>query len=156
MNEKCCDTRCPISTSLGLLVLRVVAGLYLATHGWAKFHDPSMKSQFFDMVAKWNLPAPHILAWAAIAAELVGGVLLALGFLSRLWAFLILCVMGMAIYKVHWNDGIKAWEVPALYAAVAFAVLIGGAGRLSVDGMLFCKGKKEETTSEPEEPMEKF
>jgi putative oxidoreductase len=154
MNEKSCDTRCPISTSLGLLVLRLVAGLFLATHGWAKFHDPSMKSQFFDGVSKMNLPAPNILAWAAIVAELVGGVLLALGFLTRLWAFLIMCVMGMAVFKVHWGQGHQAMEMAALYGGIAVAFLFGGAGRLSVDGMLFCRGKKEEAPLD--EPNEKF
>ncbi|HEV8378570.1 MAG TPA: DoxX family protein [Tepidisphaeraceae bacterium] len=154
MNEKSCDTRCPIGTSLGLLVLRLVAGLSLATHGWAKFHDPNFKSMFFDMVGKMNLPAPHALAWAAIVTELVGGVLLALGFLTRLWAFLILGVMGVAIYKVHWGQGYQAMEMAALYAGIAAAFLLGGAGRISVDGMLFCRGKKEEAP--PEESVEKF
>jgi putative oxidoreductase len=155
MSEKCCDTRCPISTSLGLLVLRLVAGAFLATHGWAKFHDPSMKSMFFDSVHKMNLPAPNILAWAAIAAELLGGVLLALGFLTRVWAFLILCVMGVAIAKVHLHEGLPAMEMAALYGGIAFAFLLGGPGRISVDGMLFCKGKKSEDLT-PEEPVEKF
>src|SRR5688572_18442850 len=118
MNEKC-DTRCPISLSLGLLVLRVVAGLFLATHGWAKFHDPSTKQMFFDSVAKMNMPAPNILAWAAVTAELVGGVMLALGFLTRLWAFMILCVMGVAVFKVHWGQGYKMMEHAALYGGVA-------------------------------------
>jgi len=155
MNEKSCDTRCPISTSLGLLVLRVVAGLFLATHGWAKFHDPSMKSQHFDMVSKMNLPAPTVLAWAAIVAELVGGVLLALGFLTRFWALLILCVMGVAVFKVHWKDGYKGMEMAALYGGIAVAFLLGGAGRLSVDGLLFGRGKKNEETP-LEDSTEKF
>jgi putative oxidoreductase len=156
MNEKCCDTRCPISTSLGLLVLRLVAGLFLATHGWAKFHDPSMKKMFFEGVAKMDLPAPNIFAWAAIAAELVGGVLLALGFLTRFWAFMILCVMGMAVFKVHWKEGYKAMEHAALYGGIAAAFLLGGPGRISVDGILFGRGKKNSEEPPLEDSTEKF
>jgi putative oxidoreductase len=154
MNEKSCDTRCPISTSLGLLVLRLVAGLSLATHGWAKFHDPNMKSMFFDSVSKMNMPAPNALAWAAIATELVGGVLLALGFLTRLWAFLIVGMMGVAFFKFHAKDPYQVKELAAVYGAVGVAFLFAGAGRLSVDGMLFCRGRKEEAPLD--EPNEKF
>ncbi|HEV8292149.1 MAG TPA: DoxX family protein [Tepidisphaeraceae bacterium] len=159
MDEKSCDTRCPISTSLGLLVLRVAAGASLAiNHGWVKFHDPDFKSKFFGMVGGMGLPASNALAWAAIAAELVGGVLLALGFLTRVSAFMILCVMGVAIWKVHLpsHQGFAGMEMAVLYGAIAVAFLLSGAGRISVDGMLFCRGKKSETTSEADEPMEKF
>src|SRR5580765_346884 len=145
MNEKSCDTRCSMSASLGLLVLRLVAGLSLAiNHGWVKFHDPDFKSKFFSMVGGMGVPAPNALAWAAIVAELVGGVMLALGFLTRFWAVMILGVMGMAIAKVHWGHGVAEMELAALYGGIAVAFLFGGAGRISVDGMLFCRGKKEE------------
>ena len=154
MDEKCCATKCSMSASLGLLVLRVVAGGFLVTHGWAKFHDPAMKSQFFDMVSSFGLPAPHAMAWAAIVAELAGGALLAVGFLTRLWAFMILCTMGVAIAKVHLHQDYHAIEPAALYGAIAVAFLLGGPGRISVDGMLFGKGKKEETP--PDESVEKF
>jgi putative oxidoreductase len=158
MNEKCCDTRCPISTSLGLLALRLAAGASLAiNHGWVKFHDPDFKSKFFGMVGGMGLPASNALAWAAIGAELVGGVLLALGFLTRISAFAILCTMGVAIWKIHLpsHQGFGGMELPLLYAGIALAFLFGGAGRFSVDGMLFCKGKSSDETP-PDEPVEKF
>src|SRR5258705_1407672 len=127
MNEKCCDTRCPMSTSLGWLVLRLAAGLSLAiNHGWVKFHDPDFKSKFFGMVGGMGLPASNALAWAAIAAELVGGVLLALGLLTRVAAFSILAVMGVAIWKIHLpsHQGFAGMEMPLLYGGIAFAFLL--------------------------------
>jgi putative oxidoreductase len=157
MDEKCCDTKCSMSASLGLLVLRVAAGASLAmNHGWVKFHDPDFKSKFFGMVGGMGLPASNALAWAAIGAELVGGILLALGFLTRISALMILGVMGVAIWKIHLpsHQGFAGMELPVLYGSIAVAFLLGGAGRISLDGMLFGKGKKEETA--PEESMEKF
>jgi putative oxidoreductase len=157
MNEKCCDTKCSMSASLGLLVLRVAAGASLAiNHGWVKFHDPDFKSKFFGMVGGMGLPASNALAWAAIAAELVGGILLALGFLTRISALMILGVMGVAIWKIHLpsHQGFAGMELPVLYGGIAVAFLLGGAGRISVDGMLFGKGKKEEAP--PDESVEKF
>ena len=64
MNEKSCDTRCSMSASLGLLVLRLVAGLSLAiNHGWVKFHDPDFKSKFFSMVGGMQLVNDVFPAW---------------------------------------------------------------------------------------------
>jgi putative oxidoreductase len=157
MSEKC-DTRCPISSSLGLLVLRLVAGASLAMHGWAKLHEP-MHSGFFEGVSHMGAPfesAPKVFAYASVAAELGGGIMLAVGGLTRLAAFLLLCNFAVAIWKVHLHDpylstGGKAMEPAAIYAAIAFALLLTGAGRISVDGMLFCRGKTNEELPPDEE-----
>ena len=147
-----------MSTSLGLLALRLAAGLCLAiNHGWVKFHNPDKKSEFFSNVNGMGLPGGQYLAWAAIITELAGGVLLALGFLTRFWALMILGVMGVAIWKVHvgMHMGCASMEPAIVYAGVALAFLLGGPGRISVDGMLFGRGKKEESLP-PDEPVEKF
>ena len=142
---------------MGLLVLRLVAGASLAMHGWAKLHEP-MHSGFFDGVSHMGAPfesAPKAFAWASVAAELGGGILLAIGGLTRLAAFALLCNFAVAIWKVHLhgpylNTGGPAMEPAAVYAAIAFAFLLAGAGRISVDSMLFCRGKKEELPPDEE------
>jgi len=162
MSDKCCSTGCPASSSFGLLVLRVVAGALLAMHGWSKIHEP-VHSQFFDGVSQMGSPfqsAPKAFAWASVAAELGGGILLAVGGLTRLAAFAILCNFVVAIWKVHLHDpyistGGMAKEPAAIYGAIAIAFLFAGAGRFSIDEMLFGRGKKEEPL-EPEESTEKF
>ena len=161
MSEKSCDTRCSMSSSLGLLVLRLVAGASLAMHGWAKLHEP-LHTEFFDGVSHMGAPfesSPKLFAYASVAAELGGGILLAVGGLTRLAAFLILCNFAVAIWKVHLHDpfvsaGGKAMEPATIYAAIAFAFLLAGAGRISVDGMLFCRGKSN--NEEPPADEEKF
>jgi putative oxidoreductase len=128
-----------------------VVGLSLAMHGWGKFHDPEMHSQFFEGVKHMGMPfekAPTFFAWAATAAELVGGILLAVGLLSRVAAFFIMCTMATAVFKVHWGQGYQAMEPAAVYAAVAVAFLLGGPGRISVDAMLFGKKKEIEPPEE--------
>ena len=162
MSDKCCSSSCPVSSSFGLLVLRLVAGASLAMHGWAKLHEP-MHSGFFEAVSHMGAPfesAPKVFAWASVAAELGGGVLLAVGGLTRLAAFALLGNFIVAIWKVHLHDpyispGGKAMEPAAIYAAISVALLFAGAGRFSVDAMLFGKGKKDEP-AEPEESSEKF
>jgi len=157
MSEKCCDTRCSMSASFGLLVLRLVAGASLAMHGWAKLHEP-MHTPFFEGVSQMGAPfesAPKAFGYASVAAELGGGILLAVGGLTRLAAFMLLCNFAVAIWKVHLHGPYslpaeKAMEPAAIYAAIACALLFAGAGRISVDGMLFCRGKKEEPPPDEE------
>lgn len=123
----------PSSTGseLGLLGLRVFAGLALAlAHGVNKI-PPS--SGFIDGVSDLGFPAPLVFAWAAAIAEMVGGLFLAAGFLTRISAFLILTTMLVAAFGVHASDGFEVQEKALLYAASTLPFLIAGCGRVGVD-----------------------
>jgi putative oxidoreductase len=80
--------------------------------------------------------------WLAAAAfsEFVGGILVALGFLTRVSAFFIACVMVTAIVGVHWSGGFfaanRGYEYPLVLLAMAVALLISGGGQASVDRAL--------------------
>ena len=80
--------------------------------------------------------------WLAAAAfsEFVGGILVGLGFLTRVAAFLIGCVMVTAIFGVHWPSGFfaanRGYEYPLTLLAMALALLISGGGQASVDRAL--------------------
>jgi putative oxidoreductase len=74
---------------------------------------------------------------AAALSELVGGLLVGLGFLTRVGAFFIGCVMLTAIVGVHWLGGFfagnRGYEYPMSLLAMALALLIAGGGQASVD-----------------------
>jgi putative oxidoreductase len=80
------------------------------------------------------------LAYCVIAAEFLGSIGVALGFLTRIAALAILSVMGGAIYLVHWHNGLLmsngGFEYPLAIGAMALAVVFLGAGPLSVDNAL--------------------
>jgi putative oxidoreductase len=102
-----------------------------------------------DMVQKdggagWNprLSRPEQLAVAW--GELLGGIALALGLLTRLAAFGIAVIMAGAIYKVHWAYGFSilagreegapgGWEYNFLIIVVCVAVMLLGPGNAAVD-----------------------
>jgi putative oxidoreductase len=119
---------------LGLLVLRLFAGLAMAlTHGWDKFQKPS---NIIGMTERLGFPAPTLFGWMAIAAELAGGVLLALGLATRPAAFLVGSTMAVAAFLRHRNDAFGVKELALLYLAVAVCLMLTGAGRYGVDVLL--------------------
>ena len=95
-------------------------------------------------LAKWiSFPAPFPFmrpAWlwmgAAAFAELIGGILLILGLLTRLGAFLLFCTMLTALIGVHWKGGLflpTGFEYALALLAGSLALLISGGGMASVD-----------------------
>lgn len=114
-----------------ITALRVVAGLLLAVlHGSGKV-PPS--ADLIAGVTGLGFPAPSLFAWLAGLAELVGGVFLAVGFLTRPSAFVIAFTMLVAVFGAHAADPVNVKELGLFYLVVALVFLARGAGRWSVD-----------------------
>lgn len=119
---------------VGLMLLRVFAGLALAFgHGLGKLQAPD---KFLASVPNLGFPMPTVFGWLAIFAEFFGGLLLALGLLTRPAAFLILCVMLTAFFGVHFNDPFQRQELALFHGFVAIAFLLAGSGRYGLDALI--------------------
>ncbi len=122
------------AANVGLFVLRTVTGLALAFgHGLGKL-PPS--ERFIAGVTEMGFPAPALFAWAAGLSELAGGILLALGLATRPSSFFIMVTMLVALLIRHAPDPFATKEKALLYAAVAFLLLLAGAGKYSVDALV--------------------
>ena len=125
--------------SYGLLLLRVVVGGTMFSHGAQKlfgwFGGPGLRGTagFFESLG-WRLPLA--LAFLAGLAE-TSGVAFALGLLTPLAALGIAVVMLNAIFVVHWRNGFfngnGGLEFPLTLATVAVALAATGPGRFSID-----------------------
>lgn len=127
---------------VGLLVLRVVGLMIAFGHGMSKligegrFGPPD---QFVAGVQKLGFPAPTAFAWAAALAEFAGGLLIALGLLTRPAALMLAFNMAVAAFLQHGGDplfmgGGGGSKEPALLYLIPFAALaLTGAGRYSID-----------------------
>lgn len=134
-----------IATSSTWFTLPIRLGLaaVMIAHGAQKVLG-SFNGPGFNTFISGNTPFPFMRpAWlwlsAAALAELLGGILVGLGFLTRVGAFLIACVMLTAISGVHWpaffaNN--RGFEFPLALLAMAIALLIAGGGQASVDKAL--------------------
>ena len=117
---------------LGLLILRVFAGISLAlAHGLGKL-PPS--EGFMKGVQDLGIPAQA--AWLSGFAETFGGLALAAGFMTRPAALLIAINLSVAAFLRHANDPYPRKELPFLFLAVAVMFVLVGAGRYSVDRMM--------------------
>jgi putative oxidoreductase len=129
--------------AIGLLILRLFVGLTLAAHGaqklfgWFGGYGLAGTGGFLERLGFF--PGKRHALFAGLA-ELVGGLLLALGFATPLAATLIISVMFVAIATVHlkhvfFNHN-QGYEYNLTLAVVALSVAIIGAGPLSVDAAL--------------------
>lgn len=128
---------------LALTLLRLSSGIIMAAHGWDKLQDVSAWTKTLEAM---QVPMPKIMAYLSIAGEFLGGLGLIVGLLTPLAAFGIFCVMAVAVFKVHWSNGLMAknngFEYPLTMMIVAFYFMMKGAGPISIDRLFCCKKDK--------------
>jgi putative oxidoreductase len=134
-----------------IAIPRIVCGYLLTTDfGAAKFGmpwSPADKNLGLFEVAFWfpeDVKAyggifaslPVFFAWIGAFAEAVGGLMLLVGFQTRIAAFLIICTMLVAIFMQQINQG--TWMMlPAMgFLWVAIYTLIMGSGRFGADYLI--------------------
>jgi len=126
------------------LVVRLALGIVFFVHGapkvfgWFGGHGLKATVRAFQQYLKIP-PAATVLA---ACIECFGGLAMLAGVLARPVAVALIVVMLVAIAKVHWKHGFflatqpgqaNGWEYNFVLIAIALAVLIGGAGALSID-----------------------
>jgi uncharacterized membrane protein YphA (DoxX/SURF4 family) len=98
--------RLQVADGTPLLLLRLYLAPVMIQAGWNK-------ASSFDSIVDWfgnddyglGLPMPFVMAFLATAAELVGGVLLLLGALTRLVSIPLMVTMIVAMVSVHAKNG---------------------------------------------------
>lgn len=128
----------PLSTNVGLLVLRLWVGLsMLILHGWDKvFSFNTVVTRFPDALGVGS-PAAN-LALSAFA-EFVAALLIALGFGTRAAALVLVVNMAVAFFVAHGArlSGPGSGETAFLYLAAFVVLVLSGPGRFSVDAAWF-------------------
>jgi putative oxidoreductase len=109
-------------------LLRIVAGLMFACHGAQKL---------FGVLGGTQMPLMSMMGLAGVI-EFAGGLLIAIGFLTSVAAFLASGEMAGAYFMAHAPNGLwpirNGGEMAALYCFLFLYVASRGAGPWSVDG----------------------
>jgi len=140
------------------LLLRLAIGFGFMAHGWAKWSRGP--EAFAKLLTILHVPAPHLMAWVSTLTELIGGAALFIGALTSLVTLPLICTMLVAMFTIHLHYGYSAvktigltpqgpvfgppgYELNLLYIAGLVALLLMGAGRLSVDSLIAGRKKVE-------------
>jgi putative oxidoreductase len=125
---------------LVLLALRLFIGVAFVLHGYPKV-------EHLTTWADKTIPGlPPWLAAIAAFAEFGGGIAIALGVLTRFFAFLLACNMAVATFVVSIprgdvfvsnTSGAHTFELSLLYLVLALAFVLLGAGAYSVDALVW-------------------
>lgn len=129
---------------LALLILRLVLGMTMAAHGYNKFFGGggiAGTAGWFDSI---GMRPGRFHARLAATTEMAAGIGLAIGLLTPVCAAGFVALMFVAAWTVHRANGFfivkEGWEYNLVLAAAAVAVAGLGAGRYSLDHVLFSGG----------------
>ena len=141
----------PIPIAWWAIPLRLIVGYGFMAHGFAKLRKGP--HAFAEILYALGVPAPHVLAWATVVVELAGGFAVMLG--AFVWAVSLpmAVVLVVAMFTVHLPYGFSSiklvavtaagaqfgppgYETVLLYMACLAALVLGGAGPLSIDGLI--------------------
>jgi putative oxidoreductase len=123
---------------VALLIIRVVSGLTMAAHGWQKVFLMGV-GNLTTGFATMGIPLAPVTAPFVSYLELIGGLMLAVGLLTRPLAFLLAVDMFGAAALVHLAGGFflpSGAEFVLLLMSLYIALAITGGGPVSVDALL--------------------
>jgi len=125
---------------LGITLLRLAVGVVFLYHGIEKVTNLDQWQQNF---AHMGFPAQT--AFLIGPLETIAGSLLILGLFSRVAGLLLAGDMLVALIRVHLPSGpithVSGYQLPMMLSAAAFGIFCFGAGPVSLDSLLFGKGK---------------
>jgi putative oxidoreductase len=130
-------------SDIGLLILRIVVGLTMAGHGAQKafgWWKGSGRAGWYAVMVRMGFRPANAWGLVSIGAELVGGILFAIGLLTPVAAMALIGQSVVIIFKAHWSRGFwgrdGGYEFPLSLVAGVVAIIGTGAGALSLDSAL--------------------
>src|SRR4051794_19266912 len=128
--------------------LRLVIGYGFTAHGWAKLSRGP--EGFAKLLEQIGAPLPGATAWVATLLEFFGGLAILVGAFVAVVSVPLIITMLMAMFTVHLKYGFSSvntiglteagprfgppgYEINLLYIAGLLALILGGAGTLSID-----------------------
>ncbi|WP_448211316.1 DoxX family protein [Colwellia sp. MEBiC06753] len=131
------------NATLASLPLRLAAGVIFAAHGsqklfaWFGGYGLDGTGQWMESI---GLAPGFLMALLAGSAEFFGGLLLIVGLLTRPTALVLAFTMLIAIFSVHFDNGLfmsnNGYEFGLTLFAMSLALMFQGGGRFSLDNLI--------------------
>lgn len=120
--------------SVTYMLFRVFIGGGMMYHGIGKLTGDI--AGFTTYIASLNIPFAELMSYAAISAEVLGGLFLMLGLLTRFSAFFIAVTMAVAAFVAHGGMPFAEKELALLYLVPSIMFIFKGGGKYSLDYLL--------------------
>lgn len=119
--------------NLATFALRVAFGVLMVPHGYNKLvRFAEQKKDFMNFLGLGST----ITLILVIFAEFFCSIFLVMGLFTRLVASVLLIEMCVVVFKVHNSDVFGDGEMGLLYLTGYLAIVLLGAGKASLDGIL--------------------
>ncbi len=126
----------------GIAIVRIMVGGILISHGWQLFEIQSMDG-FTGLLLNMSLPFQEAMSYTGKVVELAGGLLLILGLFTRLMSALLFLNYGFITFIMGTGKIFTADQHPFLLALFSLLFFFAGAGRVSIDYILFINRKED-------------
>lgn len=126
----------PLWQPQGLAIIRIIIGAFLIYHGWEIF-DATKMNEYLKWDIFKNTDSPQLRVYVGKGAELLAGLLLAVGFLTRFASVII--IITFSYISLFVGQG-KIWyedQYPFLFMLLGFVFFFTGPGKWGVDNLLF-------------------
>ncbi len=131
-----------------LLILRLGIGATFIVHGYPKLF-PSGPGGFAGFLQNLGFPGPVFLAYVVSIVEFVGGIAMVLGLFVRYVGVLMVIEMIVTSSRVKMPRGVSfifakgtGWELDFLLLIIALALVLLGAGAISVDAAMMSRRRR--------------
>jgi putative oxidoreductase len=136
----------------------MILGVGFMVHGWAKWNrGPEV---FAELLKQAHVPLPLVNAWLVTVLEVFGGLALLMGAFVAVVSIPLIFLMLGAMFTVNIKYGFSAvntlginsdgaqlgppgYEINLLYIAGLVALILGGAGPLSIDALRSRRRERE-------------
>jgi putative oxidoreductase len=126
----------------GIALVRITVGVMLTIHGWQLFEAHDM-NVIADLLFNMSIPFPEAMAYTGKIVELTGGFFLVLGLFTRMMTALLFLAFMFITFVLGEGKILTENQLPFLFALISLVFFFTGAGRLSVDFILFINRKED-------------
>lgn len=126
-----CESRNAEIACAGKLIIRIGIGVIFIVAGWVKLNALEMANPYFESI----FGLPHLATIVALI-EFFGGILILVGYQTKVVGVLLTIIMVVATFKVHLRGGFPEYQFPLLLAFTTLGITMIGPGRYSVQKCL--------------------
>lgn len=127
-----------------LAIIRIALGVFFFASGFNKVFVPENQAMMLETITNAGIPFPAFMAFFVAGCETVFGMLMAVGFLTRLSALVLMIISLTALFTVGLhhipvNLNLLTWYswlfyLPeSVYIVICLMLVVQGGGPLSVD-----------------------